>query len=141
MEKEINDIDDLIGKALVGEASQEEKSRLKAWSDLSAENKKYVDQIKTIFDRAASNTVQLDFDTDAAWKKVKARLYETREDRDAHSIQSFNWSNLRIAASVIFMIGIGYFVYQFNNKPTRYRSGHGSQQPRKKNPSWQNAYT
>ncbi len=119
MEKEINDIDDLIGKALAGEASVEEKSRLKAWSDLSAENKKYVDQIKTIFDRAASNTVQLNFDTDAAWKKVKARLYETRDDREAHSIQSFNWSNLRIAASVIIMIGIGYFVYQFNNKPTQ----------------------
>ncbi len=53
MEKDINDIDDLIGKVLVGEASAEEQLRLNNWTQLSAENKHYVYQIKIIFDRAA----------------------------------------------------------------------------------------
>ena len=120
VEKEINDIDDLIGKVLAGEATTEEQGRLDAWSNASAENQKYVDQIKTIFDKAASNTVQLNFDTDAAWRKVKSRLKESREEKPAFMMPASPYrSVLRIAASVVLIIGIGLFGYQWLNKPTQ----------------------
>ncbi len=120
MEKEINDIDDLIGKVLADEANAEEQARLKAWSEVSAENQKYIDQIKTIFEKAASNTVQLNFDTDAAWKKVKNKLKESREEKPVFTMKRSPYrSALRIAAGIVFLLGIGIFGYQWLSKPTQ----------------------
>jgi transmembrane sensor len=114
VEKEINDIDDLIGKVLAGEATEEEQLRLDNWIGLSDENRQYVEQIKIIFDRAASNTVQLSFDTDAAWNKVKTKLRESREDQRVFTMRHSRRTRfLRIAASIIMLMGVGLFAYIF----------------------------
>jgi transmembrane sensor len=120
LEKEINDIDDLIGKVLAGEATPEEQSRLEAWTRVNVENQKYLEQIKAIFEKAASNTVRLNFDTDAAWKKVKSRLRESGKEKPVIMMQSSPYrSVLRIAAGIIFFLGVGIFAYQWFNKPTQ----------------------
>ena len=74
MENRVDPIDDLIGKVLAGEATEKDKAFVESWLREDEANRKYFDQVKTIFDKAASTTVQLQFDTDAAWKKVKERL-------------------------------------------------------------------
>ena len=117
MKKEINDIDDLIGKVLAGEASAEEQVRLNNWIALSDENRRYLEQIKIIFDRAASNTVQLSFDTDAAWNKVKNKLKESREEKPVFQMRhSRRTISFRIAASIVMLIGVGLFAYIFLDK-------------------------
>lgn len=108
----------MIGKVLADEASADEQSRLTAWLQISAENQKYFDQVKKIFDTAASNTVQLNFDADAAWKKVQSKLHESRSDNHMFLMQgSRNYKLLRIAASVILLLGVGIFGYQFLYSP------------------------
>lgn len=76
MAKEINDIDELIGKVLAGEATAEEKESLMAWASSSDENSGYLEDLKTIFTKASLEEVQHKFDADAAWNKVRQRLRE-----------------------------------------------------------------
>ncbi len=107
----------MIGKVLAGEASAEEQVRLHAWLANSADNHKYLDQIKTIFQKAASHPEPLHFDADAAWKKVKVKLTESREDK-TRMLPLFNSKAfLRMAAGVIFLLGVAFFTYQWLNLP------------------------
>ena len=84
-------IDDLIGKVLAGEAAAHEKQQVEEWLRASESNRKYFDQVKTIFDKAASNTLQQQFDTDIAWANVKRKLNE-KEGRSFKINHSPYWS-------------------------------------------------
>jgi len=109
-----NHIDDLIGKYLAGEASGDESTLVESWIGESEKNRSYFNQMKTIFSRAANVTLHHEFNADAAWTKVKSQLEKKREaktvtlpaDRDN---QKLRW---RIAASVIIVLGIGFYAYR-----------------------------
>lgn len=103
----MEDIDDLIAKALTGEASDAEKAELEQWIQSSRENRKYYDQLKTIFEKASLNITQLDIDTDEAWKKVEKNINRER----ATTIQL--WPALKIAAGLIIILTSGIFTYRF----------------------------
>lgn len=105
-------IDDLIGKVLAGEAAAHEKQQVEEWLRASESNRKYFDQVKTIFDKAASNTLQQQFDTDIAWAKVKRKLNE-KEGRSFKINHSPYWSTLKIAASILILISVGIGAYQY----------------------------
>jgi ferric-dicitrate binding protein FerR (iron transport regulator) len=74
MNEDMEHIEDLIGKFIVGEASEPEISELMEWSAYSPENQKYLDDAKLIYEKA-----QLpgkgEFDADAAWKKVENQIH------------------------------------------------------------------
>ncbi|HQQ96680.1 MAG TPA: FecR domain-containing protein [Cyclobacteriaceae bacterium] len=106
MEHLPDDIDDLIGKVLAGEASQEEKMRLEQWAQQDPGNRAYVAGLRTIFERAGSTGVQHQFDTDAAWLKVKRQL--------RHDNQRFLLTPRRIAAAIATLIGVGLILFQMN---------------------------
>ena len=129
MENRVDHIDDLIGKLLAGEATEEDKAFVESWLQEDEANRKYFEQVKTIFHRASSPTVQLQFDTDAAWKKVKQKLSKglaiAGKEVDMPLERSDSWSSrmkyvsqvsrqngLRIAASVLIAVALGYGVYQ-----------------------------
>lgn len=118
MEKDTNDIDDLIGKVLTGEASTEEQLRLEVWTKLSTANHKHLEQVKAIFEKAASHQVQLHFDTDAAWKKVKEKLSKSATQEVRFLPFFTNKTLLRMAAGVIFILGATFFAYEWWNIPT-----------------------
>lgn len=112
MEKDINDIDDLIGKVLANEASTEEQLRFSNWVQLSEENRHHVIQMKVIFDRAASNTFQLSFDEDVAWHKIKSRLTKSNEGKTVFMTElTSRRAILRIAASIMFFCCVGMMAY------------------------------
>jgi transmembrane sensor len=117
VENELNDIDDLIGKVLAAEATPQEQIQLQNWIRESETNKKYFNQIKTIFDRAASNQVQLQFDADAAWGRVKEKLHKEKEGKSRPLFNSGMF--LRIAAGVVLVSVVGFFAYQQLNTPTQ----------------------
>ena len=100
MAHEIDDIDDLIGKVLVGEASQEEQDRLQAWSEISVDNRRYVEEVRVIFERASSIQIQLSFDADSAWNKVKAKLRSDQNTQPPRNYGSF----IRMAAGVVIAL-------------------------------------
>lgn len=105
-------IDDLIGKVLAGEAAADEKQQVEEWLRASESNRKYFDQVKTIFDKAASNTLQQQFATDIAWANVKRKLNE-KEGRSFKINHSPYWSTLKIAASILILISVGIGAYQY----------------------------
>lgn len=110
---EINDIDDLIGKVLSNEATQEETAQVESWRKASAENEKYYADMQLIFAKAATNQVKVDFDADAAWKKVQKHLRKTKTVSKTISI---NWQPLRIAAGIVVLVTAGIFTFRYFNQ-------------------------
>jgi transmembrane sensor len=110
-----NDIDELIGKVLAGEASTSEAERVEHWCNLHPDNRKYFEQTKTIFDNASKVQVQLSFDSDHAWQKVRSRLRK-EETGKGRTVQL--WTTLRIAAGLAIVIVAGYWIYQATQTPS-----------------------
>lgn len=118
MATDFQNIDDLLGKYLSGEASAEESATVKLWVSLSAENQRYFRQLKTIFEKAATVKEYPSFDTDAAWHKVKdslikkepGRVISMPPSRDAYSRY---W---RVAAAVLVVVAAA--LYYFANTPS-----------------------
>ena len=112
--EQINDhIDELIGKYLAGEAVAEEIAFIESWASENESNRKYFDQFKTIFQKAAEVSDYQIYDTDAAWSKMKRSLRGSQgksavlpPPAPSHSFQ-LNW---RIAAAVILIMGVGLFL-------------------------------
>jgi transmembrane sensor len=121
MREEAYDMDDLIGRVLAGEAEDAERLKLDAWLAHDPSNREYFSQIKTIFERAAGNTTQLDFDTDAAWKKIRRQLQpELEVKRLLPETSSISYGAvLRMAASVALIITAGFVTYKWLDKPTQ----------------------
>jgi transmembrane sensor len=110
---EENDIVDLIGKHLAGEASAQETEQVQAWCALSIDNQQYFNQVKTIFEKAARIKDNTLYDTDVAWQKVQAKL------RTNKTTWLFNKYTLRIAASLLLICTIGVWVYQSFIQPIK----------------------
>jgi transmembrane sensor len=112
----IDHIDDLIGKYLAGEAARDEVLFVESWVQESEENKKYLEQCKLIFDKTFEAKRLQEFDADAAWIKMKARLHSnggrTVAFPASRPMRNFVW---RVAASIIVVLGIGFFGYHLLN--------------------------
>jgi len=117
-----NDIDELIGKYLAGEASHEEREVVESWRGESVSNQQYFNQLQTIFARAATVRQDLQFDEDAAWNKVRARLKQTNgkvvnftpEPPADNRVWRMVW---KVAASLLLVAVVGFFAYQFTQSP------------------------
>lgn len=117
MENTFDHIDELIGKYLAGEATPAERRVVEQWMRASEANNKYFEQLKIVFTKAAAIQEWQQFDTDAAWSKLKtqlkrpaARTAELKPDNKP----ALYW---RVAASVLVAISISYFVYRLWQKP------------------------
>ena len=117
MEHTNEHIDDLIGKYLAGEALSEEIAFIESWMNQDERNRKYIDQLRTIFQKSAEVIDYQVYDTDAAWDKLKRSLKASqgksvtlRPSTSSNTFQLF-W---RIAASLILVLGVGFFVYRLN---------------------------
>jgi transmembrane sensor len=107
MENEIDDIDDLIGKVLAGEATTEEQQWLDKWTKTSADNQRYLDQLRSIFEQVRTREPQLAFDADAAWQKVRSRLSEPT------SVVRFPMASvIRMAAGIVIAVGVWFFLFR-----------------------------
>lgn len=107
-------IDDLIGKVLAGEATVQEQDLVQQWIQEDAENQKYVDHLKKIFTKAAAAPVQVQFDTDAAWKRVKERIHPSETKTIVHPATRRFFTPLRIAAGLIALVAAVVFAYQLS---------------------------
>jgi transmembrane sensor len=119
-----DDIDELIGKYLAGEATAEEAARVEAWEHASEANGRYMHQFRTIFDKACAVKELQTFDTDAAWSNLQRKMHgqqpgkQTAPEKDnIRPLHPPTHRNLylRIAASVLVVLGIGYFTYRAAN--------------------------
>ncbi len=118
MEQANNHIDDLIGKYLAREASGEEVRFVERWIAESEGNKRYFDQIKLVYSKAANVVEWQQFDTDEAWNKVRQKLKQSGKGKvvpfeTRHEGIGIYW---KIAASIIIILSIGIFSYLSFNK-------------------------
>ena len=102
-------MEDLIGKVLAGEATAEEQRAVEDWNARSEENRRYFQQLETIFKRASSVNVEVQFDADAAWTKVKGRL--GRKGKTVSLPATPLWTPLRVAAGLVVMLVGSYLVW------------------------------
>jgi transmembrane sensor len=103
-------MDDLIGKVLAGEATVHEQESVSLWRRQSEENEKYFRQLKEIFENASAATVQVEFDTDAAWNKVKSQLNKSNDNVIPINRTPY-FSPLRIAATIFLVVALSTVIY------------------------------
>jgi transmembrane sensor len=110
VENVLNNMDDLIGKVLAGEATAQEQESVLLWREKSEANEKYFNQLKLIFDNTSAANVQVEFDADHAWNKVKSQL--NKRDGKVIPISSTPYfSPLRVAATVFLLVAVGVVIY------------------------------
>lgn len=109
MNDERDHIEDLIGKYLAGEASFSEREEVERWVNESEQNRNYFDQLKVIFEKASKVKEWQQFDADVAWLKLKAKLHQEARVVPLHKRI---WPTLRIAAGILFVLGVGYIAFR-----------------------------
>ncbi len=117
MSKEHSHItNDVLAKYFAGEATHAESEAVKGWASFSEENADELTQQKMLWEDLGA--VMMDeraeakvFDTDTAWKNVKA-IREATVTKN-----SFRWSPMRIAASVLLLTGLGVLARMYFAAP------------------------
>ncbi|MBL7859099.1 MAG: FecR domain-containing protein [Cyclobacteriaceae bacterium] len=112
MDHTTHNIDELIGKYLAGEATETESAHVQTWLQKSEANQQYFNQLKTIFERAATVTEWQHFDEDTAWQKLKSRLANNGGKTIALPPRNASSGWWRIAASIIAVFVFGLLAYR-----------------------------
>jgi ferric-dicitrate binding protein FerR (iron transport regulator) len=120
LEKTPDHIDELIAGYLVGEATPDQVLFIEQWTKESEENLRYLGQLKLIFDNAAKVTKTENFETDAAWQKVRAKIHLKKEGRTIPFSPSGHGYRfvLKIAAGIVMLILAGVFTLQYFKSQT-----------------------
>jgi transmembrane sensor len=108
-------IDDLIAVYLAGEATPPQIKFVDEWKNRNEANGKYFEHFKLIFEKAAAAPASAQFDTDLAWRKVRAKIPVKRQEKTIRLNNAYGDYKilLRIAAGMIVFFLIGFFTYQF----------------------------
>lgn len=105
--KTIHDIDALIGKYILGEASPEEAMLLEDWKAESPENERYYQQ-----SLSALGLVEQVISAETAWQKVRPQLAQKEAPIRKLNTRRF----YQVAAAVAVVIGVGAFAAYFLNQ-------------------------
>lgn len=98
------DMDDLVGKYITEEATEQEKQLVREWCAQSVENQKYFDHAKMIYEKAQHDDGHA-YDVDAAWEKVKEKI-------NVGKVRKLPMVNLwRVAASLLLISVLSYFLH------------------------------
>ena len=108
-----NHIDDLIAIYLAGEATPDEILFVEAWRDESDENRRYFNQFKLIFEKAAVLSPGASFDTDRAWERMRSKLSGRDRELKTISLAPGYRTFLRIAAAIVVLLTAGIVTYKF----------------------------
>lgn len=105
-------IDDLIAGYLAGEASPAQVEAVERWREASEENARYFENMRIIFEKASTFRESVSFDTDEAWKRLRARMASQQKVVPmSRPTQPFFF--LRVAAGIALFIAAGIFGYRF----------------------------
>ena len=105
----------MIASYLADEATPADRAFVDEWKGLSAQNQRYFDQLRLIFEKAnAAKGEEEVFDTDVAWQRLRTRLSSNGSGKTI-SMQSPSQAYhffLRVAAGIVVLLGVGFFVYR-----------------------------
>ena len=107
-------IDRIIAKLVANEAAQEDLLLLREWMNLSSENKRYVEDIRLLHDKALSSHSSIKVDVNKAWEKVNAQLDNHERVIAPDKTRRFEFranSWMKTAAVFALIIGISSLFY------------------------------
>lgn len=107
--------DDLLVKHLLGEASPEEDKAVNEWMNENATHREYYNQFKKIWDQSKAIAAESTIDVNKAWERFQSRLAAQYESPKILKRNRFSW--MRIAASVVLVVGLGVITYFLVNNP------------------------
>lgn len=111
------DIDKILLKVLSNKASQEEFDALEAWKQDSADNLKALQEMMSSSNTASSYK---DYNPEAAWDQIAPKVYQ---DSTPTAHKSSSLSKILIGLAACFLIaGIGYLLYNQDEKQTNYQA-------------------
>ena len=119
MNREQNNIDELLVKYLLGEADAQEHLTLNKWREALAENERYYQHFELIWKESKAINAPGKIDENEAWARLKQRIDRPAQPKlNEPKRISLNWKNLAgIAAVLVLMLGGAYFIYnQQSNK-------------------------
>lgn len=120
-EKKHIDFEDLIGKYLAKEASEEEISMLEEWIKSDAENKKAFREFKQAWVLSNVESIDKQINLDEEWDKVNGVLFEEETFEDGLQTESvpFNYNKfLKMAAIIVLLLTAGYFLFYLISNPS-----------------------
>ena len=110
--KEGNNMDALLVKQLLGEASEDELQMIRAWLTKSIENQRYSKDFDSIWQRSKQLALQSTVDENSAWERFKVRTGP--KDVPVIPLRQSGWTSmLRIVAILFVMVGTGWLMYFF----------------------------
>jgi transmembrane sensor len=115
---------ELLARYLSGESNNEEAAIINQWVDSSKENNILFKNIKDDWEKINSIKNMKKVDVDSAWKNVKQRilnnepeLIAVREPERVNTSKLFLYRSLRVAASVLLVMGLAFGVYKVLVRP------------------------
>jgi transmembrane sensor len=103
-------IDDLLGKYLTGEASEPEQAIVSEWISANNDNRKYYEQVRKIFEKASAIKDRKEYDTDAAWNKIKQNLNNRGGRIIDINKRSLGLQWWKIAAAILLLGVVGIYL-------------------------------
>ena len=102
-------------KHLLGEASPGEEQAVVEWMKENETNQEYYNQFKKIWDQSRALASGSSVDVDKAWEIFQNRI--AGQDEPAKILKP-RFSGLRVAASIILVVGLGIAAFMLVNKNT-----------------------
>jgi ferric-dicitrate binding protein FerR (iron transport regulator) len=109
-EQENTRIDELLARYLSAETNAAENAEALSWINASAENKKYFEGLKEIWNHSAA-AEPMQFDTNAAWNRMRTRM-----NVNEPVVKKSRPAYFRIAAGVALFILLGSVLFLITRK-------------------------
>ena len=114
MKMDRNDMDDLLVKKMLGEASEEDQAIIEDWLREKAENQRYFEQFRLIWRQSEVLAHESTVNETEAWNRFKSRV---EPDVPVISLHNRTWFGLLKIAAILFLFaGAGWFIYLFTSQ-------------------------
>ena len=112
----LNINDDVLVKYMLSEANASEVTEVQAWLNANAENQKYFNDMKLIWEDSLRLADDSEDNESATWSKIEDRLnFNSPVVLKRRSLIHSNW--LRLAASIVMICGLGWLAFNYFKKP------------------------
>lgn len=124
-----DNIDVLLAKVILGEASEEEQQQVRQWLALSDENRRYFEQVRLICEKGGKMLIKDTVNKDDAWRRFQQRIAGDIGDTAVVKMPAGRprqW--LQVAAALIIVLAGSWLYYNYSYKPSQFLSAHSGGQ-------------
>jgi ferric-dicitrate binding protein FerR (iron transport regulator) len=97
---------------MLNETTTDEQKQVRQWLAIDKANLDYYNQLKRIWDDSRHLAAAITVDENKAWQRFQQRIHPAPVHR-----RNFGW--LRIAASIVIVVGVGLLAYWAFNQPAK----------------------